>query len=242
MSTIKIIKVNATKSTNDKVKMLIKSKKINAGQIICAKYQYKGKGQSSKRWYSSYDKNLLCSLYYEFHDLDPRSSYLVNYAVSLAVLKTVKKFITNKTYIKWPNDILSENKKISGILIENTITLKKINNCVIGVGLNVNQTVFNKLPCATSLKKLLGKEINVDQVLNELINNYSFYFRKINDDEYLTCKYLENLYGLNKCKFQLENRILNGKIISVLNNGKIRVNLDTLGINDYSSSEIKIIT
>jgi len=158
MSTIKIIKVNATKSTNDKVKMLIKSKKINTGQIICAKYQYKGKGQSSKRWYSSYDKNLLCSLYYEFHDLDPRSSYLVNYAVSLAVLKTVKKFITNKTYIKWPNDILSENKKISGILIENTITLKKINNCVIGVGLNVNQTVFNKLPFGVDILMFLSRK------------------------------------------------------------------------------------
>ena len=62
MSTYNIIKVNATKSTNDKVKMLIKSKKINNKDVICAKYQYKGRGQRSNRWYSSYGNNLLCSL------------------------------------------------------------------------------------------------------------------------------------------------------------------------------------
>ena len=58
----KIIKVNATRSTNDKVKMLIKSKKIKSGDIIVAKYQYGGRGQNTNKWYSSYGKNLLCSI------------------------------------------------------------------------------------------------------------------------------------------------------------------------------------
>ena len=66
MTAYNIIKVNATKSTNDKVKMLIKSKKINNKDVISAKYQYNGKGQSSRRWFSSYGNNLLCSLYFEF--------------------------------------------------------------------------------------------------------------------------------------------------------------------------------
>ena len=84
MSTIKIIKVNATRSTNDKVKMLIKSKKITSGDIVSAKYQYGGRGQLTKRWYSSYGKNLLCSLYFVcicvielnyFHNIDSRQFY-----------------------------------------------------------------------------------------------------------------------------------------------------------------------
>ena len=58
----KIIKVNATRSTNDKVKMLIKSKKIKSGDIILAKYQYGGRGQHKNKWYSSNGKNLLCSM------------------------------------------------------------------------------------------------------------------------------------------------------------------------------------
>ena len=63
MSLSKIIKVNATKSTNDKVKMLIKSKKIESGDIIVAKYQYGGRGQNTNKWYSSYGKNLIGSFY-----------------------------------------------------------------------------------------------------------------------------------------------------------------------------------
>ena len=61
MSASKIIKVNATRSTNDRVKMLIKSKKIESGDIVVAKYQYGGRGQNTNKWYSSYGKNLLCS-------------------------------------------------------------------------------------------------------------------------------------------------------------------------------------
>ena len=78
MSTIKIIKVNATRSTNDKVKMLIKSKKINSGYLVSAKYQYGGRGQLSNRWYSSYGKNLICSLYYNFPKIPSNSPYAIN--------------------------------------------------------------------------------------------------------------------------------------------------------------------
>ncbi|MBT4813303.1 MAG: hypothetical protein HON89_02500, partial [Cryomorphaceae bacterium] len=93
MSTIKIIKVNATRSTNDKVKMLIKSKKIISGDIVSAKYQYGGRGQLTNRWYSSYGKNLLCSLYFEFPKISPDLGFSINYAVCLSVLKTIRKFV-----------------------------------------------------------------------------------------------------------------------------------------------------
>ena len=115
MSTSKIIKVNATRSTNDKVKMLIKSKKIFSGDLIIAKYQYGGRGQRMNKWYSSYGKNLLCSLFYMPVDINADKTFIVNQAVSLAVLKTIRKFNNEKCLIKWPNDILSVNKKIAGI-------------------------------------------------------------------------------------------------------------------------------
>ena len=71
----KIIKVNATRSTNDKVKMLIKSKKIKSGDIILAKYQYGGRGQHKNKWYSSYGKNLLCSLFYMPVDINADKTF-----------------------------------------------------------------------------------------------------------------------------------------------------------------------
>ena len=111
MTAYNIIKVNATKSTNDKVKMLIKSKKINNKDVISAKYQYKGKGQLARRWFSSYGNNLLCSLYLEFTKDFISPIYALNFATSLSVLKTVNFFSKEKCFIKWPNDILSVEKK-----------------------------------------------------------------------------------------------------------------------------------
>ena len=241
MSTIKIIKVNATRSTNDKVKMLIKSKKIVSGNIISAKYQYKGRGQLYNRWYSSYGKNLLCSLYFIFPKILANQSYSINYAVSLSVLKTVRKFTSNQSYIKWPNDILSGHKKISGILIENTIKSNKINSTIIGAGINVNQIIFRNIPNVTSIKQLSKKDIPVDNVLKELIKNYKFYFSKINNKESLSKEYHQNLYGIDGCSFILNGKIHKGKVIEVIESGQIKVKINSKGIGKYNSADIKII-
>ena len=178
MSASKIIKVNATRSTNDKVKMLIKSKKILSGDLIVAKYQYGGRGQRTNKWYSSYGKNLLCSLFYKPLDIKSDRTFLINQVVSLAVLKTIRKFNNEKCLIKWPNDILSVNKKIAGILVENSLSSDKVKHSIIGVGININQVFFKSLPNATSIKKVSNKNIDVESVLNELIDSYKYYFNK----------------------------------------------------------------
>ena len=241
MSTIKIIKVNATRSTNDKVKMLIKSKKIICGDLISAKHQYGGRGQLNNRWYSSYGKNLICSLYYNFPKIPSNSPYAINYAISLSVLKTIRKFTSSKLLIKWPNDILSGDKKISGILIENSIKSNKIYSTIIGTGININQMIFRNLPNATSIKHLSKKDISVDIVLTELVKNYRFYLPQIYNSKELSKEYHKNLYGLERCTFLLNGKILRGKIIKVLENGKIQIKIDSIGIGEYSSGEIKII-
>ena len=179
MSASKIIKVNATRSTNDKVKMLIKSKKILSRDLIIAKYQYGGRGQRMNKWHSSYGKNLLCSLFYKPLDINADRTFLINLVVSLAVLKTIRKFNNEKCLIKWPNDILSVNKKIAGILVENSLSSDKVNYSIIGLGININQVFFKRLPNATSIKKISNKNIDIDGVLNELIDSYKFYFTKI---------------------------------------------------------------
>ena len=76
---------------------------------------------------------------------------------------------------------MSVNKKISGILVENSLSLNQVNYSIIGVGINVNQVSFKKLPNATSLKKILNSDIIIQEVLNELIENYKFYFSRIDE-------------------------------------------------------------
>ena len=241
MSTYNIIKVNATRSTNDKVRMLIKSKKINNKDVICAKYQYKGKGQLTNSWFSSYGNNLLCSLYIEFTKDINTPVYALNFATSLSVLSTVKFFSNEKSLIKWPNDILSGNNKISGILIENNFKSSDLSYSIIGTGINVNQIRFNNLKHATSLKKITGKNIDLDEVLDQLLTNYAIYFKRIHDIKYLSKEFNQNLYGKNKCRFLIKEKIFNGKVERVLHNGNLVAQIENIGSKEFKSSEIKII-
>ena len=241
MSASKIIKVNATRSTNDKVKMLIKSKKILSGDLIVAKYQYGGRGQLMNNWYSSYGKNLLCSMFYMPLDINADRTFIINQAVSLAVLKTIKKFNNEKCLIKWPNDILSVNKKIAGILVENSLSSGKVNHSIIGVGINVNQVFFKSLPNATSIKKISNKNIVLESVLKELIDSYKYYFTKINDTKYINDEYNQNIYGKEGCKFILNGRKFNGKIISISNTGVIKLSKDSEEIGNYDSRKVKLL-
>ncbi len=241
MSASKIIKVNATRSTNDRVKMLIKSKKIESGDIIVAKYQYGGRGQHTNKWYSSYGKNLLCSLLYRPLDLNVNQIFCINQLVSVAVLKTIEKFNKEKCLIKWPNDILSVNKKISGILVENSLSLNHVNYSIIGVGINVNQVLFKKLPNATSLKKITKSNFLIQEVLSELIENYRFYFSRINEVEYINREYNKNIFGKDGCKFIINGRKQHGKIINISNNGIVKLNSESKGIQEYDQRKVKIL-
>ena len=157
------------------------------------------------------------------------------------MLKTIRKFNNEKCLIKWPNDILSVNKKISGILIENSLSLKRINYSIIGVGINVNQVLFKKLPNATSLKKISNSNIIIQEVLNELIYNYKFFLSKINESDYINEEYNKNIFGKDGWNFVINGKRQYGNIISISNNGIVKLNLDSKGIQEYDPRKVKIL-
>jgi len=238
-----LIKLNATRSTNDKVKMLIKSKKISPGDIVWAEYQYKGRGQYNNNWNSSRGKNLLVSLYKEFRELSPKQSSYINFVISLSVIDTIEYYISNDNYIKWPNDILSAQKKISGILIENNFKGDKFNNSIIGIGINVNQTRFKNIVNATSIKLITNKENRIEEVLDKLIKNIGNYIKilRAKDFDNIMSLYNSRLYGRDYCKFLINNKTFEGKVIDVNASGSINVKINGLGINKYESNTIKVL-
>ena len=238
-----LIKLNATSSTNDKVKTLIKSKKISSGDIVWAEYQYKGRGQYKNKWNSSRGKNLLISLYRDFKGLRPMQSSYINFVISLSVIKTIEHYISNENYIKWPNDIMSAQKKISGILIENSINGDDLNNSIIGIGINVNQTRFKNIVNATSIKLITNTETRIEEVLDKLVKNIGIYLKILiaRDFDNIMALYNSKLYGRDYCKFLINNKTFEGKVINVNPSGSINVKINGLGIKEYESNRIKIL-
>ncbi|MBC8308598.1 MAG: biotin--[acetyl-CoA-carboxylase] ligase, partial [Pelagibacterales bacterium] len=161
----------------------------------------------------------------------------------LSVINTIEHYVSNDNYIKWPNDILSAQKKISGILIENNIKGDEFKNSIIGIGLNVNQTRFMNIANATSIKLITNKEIRIEEVLDKLINNIGAYIKILiaKDFDTILDLYNSRLYGRDYCKFLINNETFEGKVINVNPSGSINVKIKGLGTKEYESNRIKIL-
>ena len=165
----KIEKHDILPSTNEYATQLLAQEDVIEGTVIVAKYQTAGKGQGLHTWDSDDGKNLLFSIILHPDRVLPEDQIFITMAVSLGVCDFLNDFFKG-SQIKAPNDIYYNNHKIAGILIENTIVEGIINSCVVGIGLNVNQTTFpSNLPNPISIANITGREQNTEDCLNKLL-------------------------------------------------------------------------
>jgi len=157
-------------STNN---FLLNSKEYNTeGTVLFAEYQTKGKGRKDRTWISNNAQNLTFSILLKESFIYSKPNVL-NLASSMAVASSIENLFQLKTNLKWPNDVLVNEKKISGILLESVSTGKKMEKIVLGIGINVNQPSFqgkfNFTP--TSIKQEYRKEVEREYLLSEVLNN-----------------------------------------------------------------------
>ncbi|MCF6349686.1 MAG: biotin--[acetyl-CoA-carboxylase] ligase [Flavobacteriaceae bacterium] len=242
---MKIIKLDAINSTNDYLKGLCKEINLENFTVVTARFQTKGKGQFKNNWHSEEGKNLLFSLLVKFKSFKIENQAYLNFAISTAIHAVLHTYLQH-VKVKWPNDIMSRQYKICGILIENTVKNDKISQSVIGIGLNVNQVIFpKKIVNVTSLKKELKKEIDSKLLLEQLISSIKKEIQKLENNQFLEIynTYIKNLYKLNKpSMFATKvNPFFLGKIIGVTNQGKLQVLKNDM-VKEFNVKEIKIVT
>ena len=239
---MKIIKLNAIDSTNSFLKEMAQNSALENFTVLVAKEQTKGRGQMGTRWISEPNKNLLCSVFVRFNDFPITHQVLVNYAVSIAIANVL---ITNKmprVTIKWPNDILSSNKKVCGILVENVMQKDEIKSSIIGIGLNVNQINFPTNFNATSILKETKVETSIDTFLKELIDELKIQISYITDasTNVLKKNYLKLLHKKNTPTMFKDSQgvLFMGKIIGVSPVGKLQIELDDDSIKEFGIKEV----
>lgn len=151
------------------------------GTVVLAEKQTTGRGRKDRVWYSAPDSNLTFSILLTKDKFLTNNSNLINFAASLSVAVSIENLFQIKTELKWPNDVLLEGKKTSGILIESTSQGNNIERFVIGIGLNVNQTsfqgTFNYPP--TSIRNELGRNVDRERLLAEILNNFELLLERI---------------------------------------------------------------
>ena len=128
--------------------------------------------------------------------------------------------------LKWPNDILSGNNKIGGVLIENIIKGNQIAGSIIGVGINVNQTNFTDLPGASSIFLKTGTELDLGSVLDRILKFSQIYLEKLsnNDKSGLLSQYEKMLFQKGRILFFRDQKgEFEGKLLGVTGNGLLEV-------------------
>lgn len=167
---MKIIRFKKIDSTNKYLQNLLEEGKDIADNVVVTEFQTSGKGQGKNVWESEDGKNLLFSVALDMSYLKAENQFLLTQMVSVAMINVLKNYLPEEhLYIKWPNDIYFENKKIAGILIKNEIKGMMMGTSIIGIGLNVNQEDFDEnLPNPISMKMITGEDYDLEFILNDI--------------------------------------------------------------------------
>lgn len=227
------IHLNEVESTNT----FLRSFKPDQEQrftLVTATNQTGGRGQRGNSWESEPGKNVVFSLLVHPRFVNPLEVFYLSEVIALAVCRTVGEMLRNddEVAVKWPNDIYVDEKKICGILIENTLRGNKIEDCIIGVGLNVNQRIFlSDAPNPISLQNLTGKEFDTDNVLQSVIKHFATLYQQLEEGQQQAIheEYMKRLFRRTGThKFRDECGDFYASIAEVESSGHI-VLLDTDG-------------
>ena len=169
-------------------------------QLVWTDYQTAGRGCGTNTWESERGKNLLFSVLLHPKGVAAASQFILSMANALALRDTLADYVDG-IKIKWPNDIYWHDKKIAGTLIETTLSGSNIKTCIIGTGLNVNQTAFHSdAPNPVSLCQILGHEVDRQEVLQKMMQHLAKYLDWLNFDAHIPIRtlYRFSLYRLGE--------------------------------------------
>ncbi|OHT45367.1 biotin--[acetyl-CoA-carboxylase] ligase [Flavobacterium tructae] len=241
---MKLIKLDAIDSTNDFLKSLSSQDELENFTVVTAENQTKGKGQMGAKWQSEVGKNLIMSVLVRDFVFNNEHVFNLSLIVSLSVIEVLKSLNIPDLSIKWPNDIMSYNKKIGGILIENTLKSDGRIVSVVGLGLNVNQTNFDELPNASSLAVISGSSFEKELLpylivgkMKEMIGAWEV------NSKHLWSVYFNSLFrkGVPMPFKNLENQNFMGIIQGVSPVGKIQILLEDDSVSEFDIKEIQML-
>ncbi|MBX2897046.1 MAG: biotin--[acetyl-CoA-carboxylase] ligase [Cyclobacteriaceae bacterium] len=208
------------------------------GTVVITDNQYSGRGQRGNLWVTEPGMNLTFSVLLK-PNLKADQQFVLAQAIALAVADYVKTKITG-VKIKWPNDILVNDKKICGMLIESSLSGSIVQFSIAGIGLNINQTWFQSAR-ATSLKLLTNKEFDLAIELHHLLAAIEKQYLRLREGAIADIQraYEQNLYRLGeRHEFKTKHERFKGAIKSVDAQGRLVITTEA-GEHAFDLKEIR---
>ena len=242
-----LIELQTVDSTNLYAELLLKTQKVPEGTIIFAHDQTSGKGQGENNWESEPRKNVTFSLVLFPKFLSPGQQFLLNKAIDLGVLDflATRVPVEQKLSIKWPNDIYAGNRKIGGILIQNTVCGTVYESCIAGIGVNINQKTFNPgLPNPVSLKQITGKDYPVKDAVDLIVACIDTRYQQLQEGlcELPDREYRDQLFGINEWRdYFVDKKLIKGKIRGVDESGMLMIEMENGSKRVFNHGEITLL-
>ena len=167
-------------STQDEAKRLVKQGKATNGMYIVTDNQTKGKGTKGREWYGGEYENI-CGTFVLIPNCNIKQIENLTILIAQCLVKTIKDLYDIKLDIKYPNDVMCNRKKVSGILTESVTNKEIVKYIFIGIGIDVNQIIFTPEieQIATSLKKEYNKEFNREEIISSFFNTFEKEYKKL---------------------------------------------------------------
>lgn len=179
--------------------------------VVYADAQSHGKGLGSNTWESEPLKNLTFSVALNTGFIEVGNQFQLSQSIAVALHKFLSNYLNiNDLFIKWPNDILFDNQKLSGVLISNLLKNNRMDLSIVGIGINVNQLEFLDWPThPISMKMITGKDFDLDALLHSAVESIYETLELLRLDGYTVINdyYLEHLYRYH----QWSNYLIDGE-------------------------------
>lgn len=238
--------LEVTDSSNNYAKQLIAAKKATHGTVVLTYCQKAGKGHAGNHWESEAKKNLLMSLVLFPEFLPAEKQFYLSKLISLGIVDLLNEEIPDELVkIKWPNDIYVDDRKLAGILIENSVSGHYMHSSVVGVGLNLNQMNFsNEIPNPVSLKQLTGKSYSIGEMVDRLQEKFYYWYAHLELQQItaIDIAYFSKLYRKNKwSRFRKNNLEFDARINGIGEYGQLILEEKNGRLSEYQFKEIEFI-
>jgi BirA family transcriptional regulator, biotin operon repressor / biotin---[acetyl-CoA-carboxylase] ligase len=234
-------------STNQKARELMREKTLAEGTIIMAVEQFAGKGYASNSWESSPGENLTVSYILKPEFLPPHHQFWLTKILSLSILDVVKHHApsTCDAKVKWPNDIYVDDKKIAGILAENSIMGDTIKDSICGIGLNVNQIKFiSGAPNPVSLQQLTGIVYDLQAILSEISMRLTYWYEELMKQQFTLIgeTYQKSLYRMGMLShFESNGTTFQGSITGTDPYGRLQIKKESGTTLEFDFKEVSFV-
>lgn len=217
---------------------------VQSGTAWFAMEQTAGKGQRGKQWFSPPGENIMLTIALQPGMLPLSRQFMLSVTVALATYDFLSKHAGDESAIKWSNDIYWRDRKAGGILIENVLRGNTWQYAIIGIGLNINQTVFPEhLPNPVSLRQITGKDWDAVALARELCACLQQRIQTLHPSEYdsLLSTYKSKLFRLNQPGlYRANGEYFEGIIRDVLPDGRLCLEKDGI-LSEINFGEVEFV-